>query len=395
MLITVFTPTYNRAHLLPRLYKSLCKQTFKDFEWLIVDDGSTDETREVVENFNLNVNGNNDRHHENFNLNVNGNNDRHHENFNFNANVNKDRRPLTPSNLEGELKVGNENENSNFNVNLNFNKGDDSNDKQINPHNLCNPCEIPEKSFPIRYIYKANGGKHTAINVGVKEAKGELFFIADSDDMLPVNALEDVAKMYEGIKCDNSFAGVCGLDGAFDGKVIGSGLPQDIMDESSLCIRMKYGVTGDMKEVFKTCVLKEFPFPEIENERFCPEVLLWNRIAKKYKLRYFNKVIYLAEYQSDGISSGIVKARMRSPIASMMTYAEMTRYSNVQFMQKMKAAINYWRFRFCYNKNDNKTIKDTIWNKIPTISWYWIIAMPLGYAMHRRDINFNVNGNEN
>ena len=363
MLITVFTPTYNRAHLLPRLYESLCKQTFKDFEWLIVDDGSTDETREVIENFNLNVNGNNDR------------------------------LPLAPSNLEGELKIGNENENSNFNVNLNFNKGDDSNDKskQINPHNLCNPCEIPEKSFPIRYIYKANGGKHTAINVGVKEAKGELFFIADSDDMLPVNALEDVAKMYEGIKCDNSFAGVCGLDGTFDGKVIGSGLPQDIMDESSLCIRMKYGVTGDMKEVFKTCVLKEFPFPEIENERFCPEMLLWNRIATKYKLRYFNKVIYLAEYQNDGISSGIVKARMNSPIAAMMTYAEMTRYSNVPFIQKMKAAINYWRFRFCYNRNDNKTIKDTIWNKIPTINWYWIIAMPLGYAMHRRDINGNGN----
>lgn len=44
MLITVFTPAYNRARLLPRVYESLCKQTFKDFEWLIVDDGSTDGT---------------------------------------------------------------------------------------------------------------------------------------------------------------------------------------------------------------------------------------------------------------------------------------------------------------------------------------------------------------
>ena len=41
-MITVFTPTYNRAHLLPRLYESLCQQTFKDFEWVIVDDGSTE-----------------------------------------------------------------------------------------------------------------------------------------------------------------------------------------------------------------------------------------------------------------------------------------------------------------------------------------------------------------
>ena len=48
MLLTVFTPSYNRAHTLPRLYESLVKQDCRDFEWLIVDDGSTDNTRELV-----------------------------------------------------------------------------------------------------------------------------------------------------------------------------------------------------------------------------------------------------------------------------------------------------------------------------------------------------------
>ena len=43
--LTIFTPTYNRAYTLPRLYKSLCQQTAQDFEWLVVDDGSTDETQ--------------------------------------------------------------------------------------------------------------------------------------------------------------------------------------------------------------------------------------------------------------------------------------------------------------------------------------------------------------
>ena len=51
MKFTVFTPTFNRKELLEKLYESLQKQTFKDFEWLIVDDGSTDGTKEKVEEF--------------------------------------------------------------------------------------------------------------------------------------------------------------------------------------------------------------------------------------------------------------------------------------------------------------------------------------------------------
>lgn len=47
-ILTVFTPTYNRAHTLPRTYESLCHQTCKDFEWLVIDDGSTDGTEALV-----------------------------------------------------------------------------------------------------------------------------------------------------------------------------------------------------------------------------------------------------------------------------------------------------------------------------------------------------------
>lgn len=48
MKITIFTPTYNRAKLLKRLYESLIQQTNKNFIWLIVDDGSTDNTEQQV-----------------------------------------------------------------------------------------------------------------------------------------------------------------------------------------------------------------------------------------------------------------------------------------------------------------------------------------------------------
>jgi len=47
MKITVFTPTFNRAYIIENLYRSLQRQTLRDFEWLVVDDGSTDNTEEV------------------------------------------------------------------------------------------------------------------------------------------------------------------------------------------------------------------------------------------------------------------------------------------------------------------------------------------------------------
>lgn len=281
MLVTIFTPTYNRANLLPRLYDSLCKQTCKDFEWIIVDDGSTDNTNDVVQGF--------------------------------------------------------------------------------------------DGDFSIHYKKKTNGGKHTAINMGTKLANGELFFIADSDDYLPSDALKIVAEEYAKVKDNASIGGVAGLDRFADGRTVGNGLPCDSIDCNAMDIRYKHHVTGDMKEVFRTEVLKEFPFPEIEGERFCPEQLVWFRIAQKYKLHYFNKPIYIAEYQEGGITAGITRARMNSPIATMMCYAELNKY-DVPFKQKIKAAINYWRFRFCA-KGD----------KYPTISPLWSFVIPLAFVMHLRD----------
>ena len=285
MLITVFTPTYNRGHLLPTLFKSICRQTFKDFEWIVVDDGSTDNTQQVMEGF-----------------------------------------------MEDE------------------------------------------HPFPIRYIKTPNGGKHRAVNRGVKEAKGELFFIADSDDQLTEDALQVVAETYEGVRNNPLIGGVCGLDCQKDGSIIGSGLPNETIDCSSLDIRFKYHVTGDLKEVFLTRVLKEIPMPEIEGERFSPEALTWNRIAAKYQLRFINRPIYIAEYQPDGLSSRIVRIRMQSPVASMLCYQEMTTYP-IPLKVKIKAAINYWRFRMCAKKNSEK----------PKLRWYWNVFMPLGWLMHKRD----------
>ena len=285
MLITVFTPTYNRAALLSRLYEGLCEQPFEIFEWLVVDDGSTDNTLDVINGYKA------------------------------------------------------------------------------------------EAKFPIRYFRQGNGGKHRAINRGIDEARGELFFIADSDDCLAPGALKKVKAVYESVATDRRFAGVVGLDETFDGALIGSALPYDMIDCSAIDIRLKYHVTGDMKEVFRTSVLKEFRFPEFYGERFCPEALVWNRIAQKYKLRYFNKAIYVADYLLDGLTQRIVRIRMESPMASTTHYSELNSYA-VPTMQKLKAAINYWRFWYC--------LRDK--SMAPHLPEVWHLVKPLGWLMHRRDL---------
>ena len=283
--ITVFTPTYNRAHLLPRLYESLKAQTCQDFEWIIVDDGSTDNTEAIAQSF------------------------------------------FPPSGgMEGGL------------------------------------------------ILQPNGGKHRAINRGVKEARGELFFIVDSDDSLPNDSIEKIVFYWNQIRGDISFGGVAGYMAHHDGTVIGKGNDDDILDCSSLELRYKHHVTGDMAEVFRTDVLKEFPFLEIENERFCPEALVWNRIAQKYKLRVFHSIIYYRDYLPGGLTDKIVAIRMNSPIASVTHYKELNSY-NVPIKQKIKAAINYWRFRACVPKG----------KRVPRLPWYWLWCRPLGYLMHLRD----------
>ena len=201
------------------------------------------------------------------------------------------------------------------------------------------------------------------------------FVILDSDDSIPEKSLELIAKFYSQIKDDDSFGGVCGYMAHHDGTIIGKGSEEDILDTNSIDLRYRYNVKGDMCEVFKTSVLREIPFPEIDGERFCPESLVWNRIAKKYRLRVFHNVVYYRDYLDGGLTDKIVKIRMQSPIASMMCYQEMNEL-DIPFIQKIKAAINYWRFRFCSDSASK-----------PVLKWYWNWVMPVGYLLHLKDLH--------
>ena len=284
-MITILTPTFNRVHLLPRLFESLTHQTDFNFEWLVIDDGSTDGTSDL---------------------------------------------------FAGKTFLS--------------------------------------APFPIRYYRQENGGKHCALNAGVKQAKGDFIFIADSDDWLLPQSVAIVGQHTSAIADDNTFAGVAGLDVFDDERIVGTGLPQDIIDCNAMDIRYRYHVDGDLKEVFKTTVLQEFPFPEIQDEKFCPEQLVWFRIAQKYKLRYFNTPIYVAEYQPNGITASIIRVRMLAPQATCMMYAEMLAYK-IPFKEKIKAAINFWRFKACAPSRV----------MITALKGGWRWCYPIGMLLHWRD----------
>lgn len=210
---TIFTPTYNRRELIDNLYHSLLAQTDKNFEWLIIDDGSTDDTEKYF-------------------------------------------------------------------------------------------SELTSKPqpFPIRYLKQVSGGKHRAINKGVQNANGELFFIVDSDDYLTENAIEKINQWITTLDNSHKWAGISGLRGFSKNSVVGQHSDFSYIDAKNN-ERRKYNLLGDKAEVYFTDVLKQHPFPEIPGENFISEEIVWNAIARDgYYLRWFNEIIYICDYLEGGLT---------------------------------------------------------------------------------------------
>lgn len=227
MLVTILTPTYNRCDKLPALKKSLENQKNKNFEWLIVDDGSTDQTADWVE----------------------------------------------------QIKK--------------------------------------ETDFPVRYIKKANGGKHTALNTGVKEINSELTMIVDSDDVLLPDAVGLIEKYYEKYKSKKEIGVFSYLRVFSNGNAIVP-MEQDEQVASYIQYRIKENRPGDMAEVFFTKVLKGFPFPEFSGERFLSEDVVWIQIGLKYKYVFINQPVYQCEYLEGGLTDNDKRIKFASPVGSMM-----------------------------------------------------------------------------
>lgn len=249
---TIFTPTYNRANCIDALYNSLVNQTYKNFEWLVVDDGSTDETEQKF--------------------------------------------------------------------------------KKIKSDNL----------IDLTYIKVKNGGKHRAINIGIERASGELFFIVDSDDELTVNSLEIVNKYVKLIN-DSKIVGVCGLRAQKNYKPIGTTFNGETLDIYNY-ERSHYKISGDKAEVYFTKILKNYKFPEFENEKFLSEAIVWNKIALDgYKLKYFNEIIYLCDYLNDGLTKNLFKNYKNSPQGFLTYVKQQLGINKFNLIEQIKLVSLYYQ----------------------------------------------------
>ena len=276
-LMTVLTPTYNREHTLEKAYMSLVKQINKNFEWLVIDDGSSDNTKELINKF------------------------------------------------------------------------------------------IKEKKIDIKYFYKDNGGKHTALNYGTNKANGDLILILDSDDYLSEDAIELVFKYWKKYK-DNKK--ICGM--TFLRKLKNPFYKDKLFEETiSNMIDFKYnnGMLADMCEVMRTDVLKKYPYPVFEKERFLSEVIVTGEIAKTYDTAYIPKEIYYTEYLEDGLSLNWFKLVVNNPLGA--------RANNQLFMSKefnfsirLKNCIMFNVFSIIAKKPAIKETKMKFWSTIFYIPSY-------------------------
>jgi glycosyltransferase involved in cell wall biosynthesis len=248
MRYTIVTPTYDRAHTLERAYKSLCAQTFRDFEWIIIDDGSVDGTNDLVESW--------------------------------------------------------------------------------------------KTFFRIRYEWKPNGGKHTAMNRGVSLAKSDFVVFFDSDDSCTANALERFDYHWRQIPDPSRFASLYCLCRRVDGTVVGEPYPADLVDAFSYADQVRHRV-WDRWAIHRTDVLRQFPWPE--GERFCPESLVWNRISRKYAARFFNECLLMVHPSPDGLSHKMFFLRASSPRTTLTHYGEFA-LSPAPPKMRLRAALNFVRF---------------------------------------------------
>ncbi len=291
MRITVLTPTYNRARTLPRLFASLEGQTLRDgFEWLVVDDGSTDDTAAVLD------------------------------------------------------------------------------------------ALARDARFPVRRITKANGGKHTAMNAGAAEARGEYTAVIDSDDWYRPEALETLLGHWDALADRDRFVEVQALCAYADGSLIGTPFPADVFDSDAFAIRYQHGVEGDKIGMMRTDLLRSFPFPDAFDGVFVSEALVWHRMARTYRTRFVNAILAEKEYLADGLTGSGRASAVREAAPRRLYFKEIaTMPKGMPRKERLRAYANWVR------NAQLAGVPFLAELRAASPPGVWLTAVPVGRALAVRD----------
>lgn len=281
--LTVFTPLYNRINTLKRTYESLKRQTCKDFIWLIVDDGSTD-----------------------------------------------------------------------------------------NPYDVIKKWLEKDNGFEIKYVYKENGGMHTAYNTAYENIDTELNVCVDSDDYMPDNAVELIVNCWNENK-NKGYAGIIALDFADSTKkVIGKELPT-YKESTTLMGYYNNGGFGDKKLIYRTDIIKAIPpYPVFDNEKYVALAYKYHLIDEKYELKILNECVCIVDYQMDGSSTNMYRQYVRNPKGFAFWRKEQMKHS-INIKQKFKACIHY--------VSSSLIAKNKHFVKESPEKFLTVLSIPIGYIL--------------
>lgn len=290
-LITVFTPTYNRATLLSRLYESLKRQTNKNFEWLVVDDGSSDNTKELIHKW----------------------------------------------------------------------------------------MEVSE--INIRYIYKDNGGKMRAHNVGVKECKTELFMCLDSDDYLTDGCIDSIYSnwsKYSKYKVGKRISGMVAYR-----KMNGLKPYYFPPKEYATLQEINKVYKGETALAFRTEILKDNLFPEIEDEKFIGEGVVYDKLDSMYFLVVVPEYWIECEYQEGGLTDSALRLLINNPKGWALNAKTKYIYSAKTLKDKFKYSSTY----VCASLVARKNVCDIIY-EFPN-KFLCLLCFPIGIIQKIKNEQFN------
>lgn len=170
---------------------------------------------------------------------------------------------------------------------------------------------IEEKKISMGYFKQANRGKSMAHNKGVELTETELFVCVDSDDYLADCAVEEIIQCWSDAK--KSDVGILAYKASEEKSVtkIKKGKNGDRTTLKNAYDRL--GLAGDTMLVFRTDVIKKYPFPYFEGEKFVPEGYLYDKVDQEGPLILLTKPLYICEYLDGGYTSNMAKLLKSNP----------------------------------------------------------------------------------